>query len=97
MIFNNILKLYKSRLMFVSLMYWTDWGTAPKIEVAAMDGTKRRTLVKLRSPSWPNGITLDPVGKIHMCMYLLLFCNLNVILLSLQIIFSLVNCVTIIV
>ena len=72
--------------MFVSLMYWTDWGLSPKIEVAAMDGTKRRTLVKITSPSWPNGITLDTVGKIHICMSLLFICNLYVVLVFLQII-----------
>ena len=39
-------------------MYWADWSRShPKIEVANMDGTDRRVLVK--SPlSLPNGLTL---------------------------------------
>lgn len=39
-------------------MYWADWSrNRPKIEVANMDGTDRRVLVK--SPlSLPNGLTL---------------------------------------
>ncbi|KAK2173115.1 hypothetical protein NP493_903g01036 [Ridgeia piscesae] len=45
------------------LMYWTDWGSSPKIEVAAMDGTSRRVIVRISSPSWPNGLTLDTFGK----------------------------------
>jgi len=39
-------------------MYWTDWGSSPKIEKASMDGTSRTVLfgTGLR---WPNGLTLD--------------------------------------
>ncbi|XP_022793576.1 P-selectin-like [Stylophora pistillata] len=39
-------------------MFWTDWGAAPKIETAALNGTERITLVNT-SLQWPNGITLD--------------------------------------
>ena len=39
-------------------MYWSDWGTSHKIEVASMDGNNRSTLVK-RGLYWPNGLTLD--------------------------------------
>ena len=42
----------------VSLMYWTDWGTIPKIERAAMDGSARRSVVK-GNLAWPNGLTID--------------------------------------
>ncbi|KAI0216295.1 Low-density lipoprotein receptor-related protein 2 [Lamellibrachia satsuma] len=42
------------------LMYWSDWGSSPKIEVAAMDGSQRRVLMSLRSMSWANGLTIDP-------------------------------------
>ncbi|KAI0216291.1 hypothetical protein LSAT2_031673 [Lamellibrachia satsuma] len=45
------------------LMYWSDWGRSPKIEVAAMDGSQRRVLISLKSTSWANGLTIDPVGK----------------------------------
>ena len=39
-------------------MYWTDWSQKqPKIEVANMDGTNRRILVK-SSLGLPNGLTL---------------------------------------
>ena len=48
-----------------SLMYWTDWGRSPRIEVAAMDGTDRKVLVRLTNPSWPNGLTIDRAGKLN--------------------------------
>ena len=39
-------------------MYWTDWGSEPRIERASMDGSNRTTLhtTNLR---WPNGLTID--------------------------------------
>ncbi|XP_040564168.1 low-density lipoprotein receptor-related protein 6 [Lepeophtheirus salmonis] len=40
------------------LMFWSDWGTYPKIERAGMDGSDRRLLVD-QNLGWPNGITLD--------------------------------------
>ena len=40
------------------MMYWTDWGSTPKIENAAMDGSSRRTIVT-GSLGWPNGLTID--------------------------------------
>lgn len=43
-------------------MYWTDWGTAPRIERAGMDGTHRQVIVNYEV-KWPNGITLDLVRK----------------------------------
>ena len=39
-------------------MYWTDWGSRPKIEKAEMSGKQRVVLVSA-SLSWPNGLTLD--------------------------------------
>ena len=39
-------------------MYWTDWGTNPKIEKAEMDGSARRTIVT-EHIVWPNGLTID--------------------------------------
>ncbi|XP_021711656.1 very low-density lipoprotein receptor isoform X3 [Aedes aegypti] len=43
-------------------MYWTDWGTTPRIERAGMDGTHRQVIVTYEV-KWPNGITLDLVRK----------------------------------
>ena len=39
-------------------MYWTDWGSTPKIERAAMDSSSRRTIVT-GNLGWPNGLTID--------------------------------------
>lgn len=39
-------------------MYWTDWGEAPKIERADLDGTERLVMVNT-SLGWPNGLALD--------------------------------------
>ena len=48
----------KSLLAFRT-MYWADWNReAPKIEVASMDGGRRRVLVQ-RKMGLPNGLTLD--------------------------------------
>ena len=41
-----------------STMYWTDWGSNPKIEQAAMDGSSRRTVIT-GNLGWPNGLTID--------------------------------------
>ncbi|XP_055715636.1 low-density lipoprotein receptor-like isoform X4 [Phlebotomus papatasi] len=43
-------------------MYWTDWGSSPRIERAGMDGTHRMPIVTYEV-KWPNGITLDLVRK----------------------------------
>ncbi|XP_059478315.1 low-density lipoprotein receptor-like isoform X3 [Neocloeon triangulifer] len=43
-------------------MYWTDWGTEPKIERAGMDGSHRQTIVNYEV-KWPNGLTLDLVKR----------------------------------
>ena len=39
-------------------MYWTDWGSHPKIEKAEMSGKQRVVLVS-SNLRWPNGLTLD--------------------------------------
>eukprot|EP00058_Branchiostoma_floridae_P023950 XP_002609440.1 hypothetical protein BRAFLDRAFT_93487 [Branchiostoma floridae] len=41
-----------------SLMYWTDWGYEPKIEVAGMDGSQRRVLEN-QLVGWPNDLVID--------------------------------------
>ncbi|XP_065165067.1 very low-density lipoprotein receptor-like isoform X2 [Atheta coriaria] len=43
-------------------MFWTDWGSEPKIEKAGMDGTHRKTIVAY-DVKWPNGLTLDLVKR----------------------------------
>ena len=49
-------------LLCLRLMYWCDWGTVPRIEVANMDGSGRQILVK-RGLHWPNGLTLDEANN----------------------------------
>ncbi|KAL4236222.1 lipoprotein receptor-related protein [Mactra antiquata] len=45
-------------------IYWTDWGQNPKIERAGMDGQNRETIVAGGEHlQWPNGLTIDYVGK----------------------------------
>ena len=39
-------------------MFWTDWGSTPKIERANMDGTNRSVIVSTNL-AWPNGIAID--------------------------------------
>ena len=39
-------------------MYWTDWGSNPRIEQAEMDGSARQTIVT-GNLVWPNGLTID--------------------------------------
>ena len=42
-------------------MFWTDWGSTPKIERATLAGTNRTLLINLTSSvqNWPNAIILD--------------------------------------
>ena len=39
-------------------IYWTDWGSHPRIESASMDGGQRK-LIADTSLFWPNGLTVD--------------------------------------
>lgn len=43
-------------------IYWSDWGTSPKIERANYDGTERVVLVN-RDLKWPNGMAIDYKGR----------------------------------
>jgi len=38
-------------------MYWTDWGSRPKLERASLDGSDRIVIVS-ENILWPNGLTL---------------------------------------
>lgn len=44
-------------------MYWTDWGTPPKIESASMDGANRNAVITT-DLYWPNALTLDYQNQI---------------------------------
>ncbi|XP_039257073.2 low-density lipoprotein receptor-related protein 4-like isoform X1 [Styela clava] len=39
-------------------LYWTDWGSLPKIERIGMDGTNRSIIIS-KDLVWPNGLTID--------------------------------------
>ena len=45
-----------------SYMFWTDWGTEPKVERAEMDGSNRQVIIQ-QNIQWPNGLTLDYKNK----------------------------------
>nr|XP_039248720.1 low-density lipoprotein receptor-related protein 5-like [Styela clava] len=42
----------------IGKMYWSDWGSKPKIEATSLDGTDRHILVN-GSLMWPNGLAID--------------------------------------
>ena len=44
------------------VIYWTDWGSSPKVEKANYDGSNRQTLVSTQL-QLPNGLELDRNGK----------------------------------
>lgn len=39
-------------------LFWTDWGSKPRIEKSFMDGSERTVIVNTKLV-WPNGMTLD--------------------------------------
>ena len=39
-------------------MFWTDWGTNPRIERSDLDGGLRKTIIDTQI-FWPNGLTID--------------------------------------
>ena len=43
-------------------MYWTDWGTVPKIERANLDGGNRMIIVR-GDLQWPNGLVIDEASQ----------------------------------
>ena len=47
-------------------MYWSDWNSPAKIEVANMDGTDRHIFVQGGGLTWPNGLCIDyNAGKLY--------------------------------
>ena len=43
-------------------MYWTDWGTSPKIERANLDGGNRMIIVQ-GDLKLPNGLVIDGASQ----------------------------------
>ncbi|KAG7175791.1 low-density lipoprotein receptor-like isoform X2 [Homarus americanus] len=49
-------------------IFWTDWGSSPKVERARLDGGDRSAIVTPPHVYWPNGITIDHSSKhIYWC------------------------------
>ncbi|KAH9508830.1 hypothetical protein Btru_050160 [Bulinus truncatus] len=49
------------------VLYWTDWGTVPKIEKANYDGSNRQTIAS-NGLKFPNGLALDvTAGLLYFC------------------------------
>ena len=50
-------------IFFLSrMLYWTDWGAQPKIEMSDLDGQNRQVIVDTEL-GWPNGIAHDSTGE----------------------------------
>lgn len=47
-----------------SIIYFTDWGSRPKIERANYDGTNRQALIS-SNLTWPNALALDLPSKCY--------------------------------
>lgn len=48
-------------------MYWCDNGLVPKIEVANLDGSGRKVLVRSKL-FWPTGLAIDPItDRLYWC------------------------------
>ena len=58
----NLLARLAIHAFFCSYLYWSDWGSKPKIERADLDGMNRKVLVNT-SIVWPNGIAIDYVER----------------------------------
>jgi len=49
-------------------MYWTDWGTMPKIERSYLDGGARTELIT-SNLQWPNGLTIGQYDQLYIGHY----------------------------
>ena len=47
---------------YFSQLFWTDWGTVPRIERANLDGTERNILID-SDIQYPNSLTIEFRGK----------------------------------
>ena len=43
-------------------MFWSDWGSFPRIERAHLDGSQRQAIVSDRI-AWPNGLCVDAAAQ----------------------------------
>ena len=43
-------------------MFWSDWGVAPRIERAHLDGSGRSSIIS-DHVGWPNGLCIDTTAK----------------------------------
>ena len=50
-------------MLYFRTIYWTDWGSSPKIEKAGYDGSNRQTIAST-GLKWPNGLAFDYQGKV---------------------------------
>ena len=46
------------KICFASFMWWTDWGSVPKIERAYLDGSNRKVIID-KKVAWINDIAVD--------------------------------------
>ena len=44
-------------------MFWTDWGSTPKIEKATLPTGSQRVAIVTSNLRWPNGMELDRGNK----------------------------------
>ena len=57
-VLKDLLVIVNCFLFLFRKLFWTDWGSSPKIETAYLDGSNRSILVN-SSVSTPNGLTID--------------------------------------
>ena len=60
---DKLINIFTSLLPSISYLYWTDWGTKPKIERAQLNShgnavSNRRAIVS-SGLGWPNGLCID--------------------------------------
>ena len=53
--------IIKKYIHFTRMVYWSDWGSTPKIEKAGYDGATRTTIASTNL-KWPNGMAIDFQG-----------------------------------
>lgn len=41
------------------MLFWSDWGSNPRIEASGMDGSNRTVIIESDDVGWPNGLTID--------------------------------------
>ena len=47
------------------MIYWTEWGDSPNIELCDLTGKNRQVIIST-GLGWPNGITYDREGEFDM-------------------------------